>query len=287
VDRKTHQRAAKEQRKGVIFMILISGNPPDMEALKSEYPENSVEIQLLKALSESNVQVRYDSIKQLKFELQLRKETVKAANQLHESGLRFAVFHKSKCNEDYWTRTENGGFSLNYGAEAGQAINDIFENGSLYATECATAMVIVIYKALLNVFGADLFNSVFQTVYLMNWHSLDPVIREIGAPREAGDILIGDRAYFKNPDVNPKTPEWQGENVIVLPDELYYGHGIGIMNANRIIRALNQNRKSGASRSAYLMQSVSRPNYKRLAEVFYGSAPVTASLQWRAFPASL
>ena len=67
----------------------------------------------------------------------------------------------------------------------------------------------------------------------------------IGYPRKAHDMLIGDRAYFKNPDVHPETMWLQGENVIVLAEDLYYGHGIGIANAETFIEILNRNRKEG------------------------------------------
>ena len=68
-----------------------------------------------------------------------------AAHALNKSGMGFDVFHKSKCNEDYWFRTDNGGFRLKSGIKGSDAINDIYQNGRKYKTECATAMVIVIY----------------------------------------------------------------------------------------------------------------------------------------------
>lgn len=265
-------------------MIVLSGKPFDPSDLMKEYPGNSVERELLAAMSQSNGTYAYDTLDQLKFELRLRDSIVSAAEALYKSGLSFAVFHKSRANPAYWDRTDNGGFLLKRGAEPAAAIEDIFLNGDEYATECATAMVIVYYRALLDVFGRELFNRTFPKIYLMNWHSIDPLLREIGKPKQAADILPGDRGYFSNPDVDPETPEWVGENVIVLPGALYYGHGVGIRTAREIIAALNANRRRGDARPAYFMDSVGRPDFKKLAAVYEEAAP-SAPLVWKPFPA--
>lgn len=264
-------------------MITISGSAFDISSISGEYPENSVERQLLNKLSASSETYRYDSLNQLKFELDLRKEIVGAAIALNSSGLSFSVFHDSFCNPEYWDRAANGGFSLKEGVKPSEAISDIFENGGEYGTECATAMMIVYYKALLGVYGEELFNKLFPKIYLMDWDVTEPLLKEVGIPRKAADILLGDRGYFANPDVNPATPQWQGENVIVLPDSMYYGHGIGVRTAEEIIRALNANRKKNASQSAYLLDTVSRPDFKKLAGVTQSqSASTQAAPQVRA-----
>lgn len=265
-------------------MITIMGNTFDASTLMEQYPRGSVERQLLDVMSMSNENYRYDSVDQLKFELQLRKETVDAAWRLYRSGFDFATFHKSKANPEYWDRTPNGGFRLIDGVSPSEAIRDIFKNGNEYATECATAMIIVYYKALLGVFGEALFDEMFPSIYLMNWHMVDPLLQSVGSPRRVKEKLLGDRAYFDNPDVNPKTPEWQGENVIVLPDGLYYGHGVGVGTAGQMIESLNGNRRRGATQPAYLMDAVGRPDFKRLESIYRRSAAQTAHLVWDAFP---
>lgn len=265
-------------------MIILPDRPFDISALVNEYPENSVERQLLYAMSEGAGRYAYDSLNQLKFELILRKEIVNAAKALYKSGLSFSTFHKAKANPEYWNRTQNGGFRLKQEAEPAAAIEDIFTNGRAYATECATAMVIVYYRALSNVFGKERFNELFPEIYLMNWRIEEPLLREIGAPEQAADILPGDRGYFSNPDVNPETPQWVGENVIVLPDSLYYGHGIGIATADRMISSLNANRRTDTTQSAYFLDSVGRPDFKRLSDIYHHSAARPAPLVWRSFP---
>lgn len=248
-------------------MILISNNPVDINTISNGYPTNSTEKAVIDILSASEEKYEYDSLDQLKFELNLRKEIVNAAKELNNSGMSFAVFRKSTCNPAFWDRTDEGGFVLKEGVKPSDAIRDIYKNGYQYATECATAMIIVYYKALLAVLPEETFNNTFTKIHLMNWHYIDNRLKEVGLMKKAKDYLPGDRRYFANPDVDPITPEWQGENTIDLGGGRYYGHGIGIHNADTIISALNQNRKEGAEKSAYLMDSAGRPNFKSLAKL--------------------
>lgn len=243
-------------------MIVIAGNPFDITDLLSEYSSRSVEYEVLKKLADSSAEYRYDNIEQLKFELALRKETVEAAIKLAGSGFRFAVFHDSEGNEDFWDRTENGGFKVKDGISPFDAIDDIYQHGRKYATECATAMMIVYYRALSQVLGKDLFDKMFPGIYLMDWYIRHTVLDSIGTPIKVDDKLIGDRGYFNNPDVDPEHPEWQGENVIILPNDKFYGHGVGVTTAERIIDSLNHSRKKDPTEVAYFMDEVSRPDFK-------------------------
>lgn len=245
-------------------MIKIAAMPLDIETIINQYPPNSIAFLILNTLEKSNTVYEYPSLDALNFELDLRSEIVKAAKDLHNSRMDFAVFRKTLCNDAYWNRAQDGGFVLKNSVKPSDAINDIFTNGQLYATECATAMVMIYYKAILMTMGEERFNRLFTEITLMNWHYLDPRIDVIGDMQRVTDYLPGDRRYFSNPDVDPKTPEWQGENTIDLSGNLYYGHGIGIHNAAEIIKALNGNRKTGATKSAYLMEAVGRPNFNSL-----------------------
>lgn len=182
---------------------------------------------------------------------------------LYRSRLRFRIFNESICNEHFWQRTSEGGFLLRADVKPTEAINDIYNNGQVYGTECATAIVILYYKAVLDTFGNNLFNRFFTEIYLMDWQNLHGNLTVVSY-RTPNDYFPGDCRYFKNPDVDPLTPEWQGENAIDLGDGYYYGHGIGITNADNIIRALNAHRKEGSSISAHLLNSVTLPDFNRL-----------------------
>ncbi|MTI67663.1 MAG: protein-glutamine gamma-glutamyltransferase [Firmicutes bacterium] len=248
-------------------MIIISGKivPPNL--INGLYPSNSIKGEMVNKLSSSEEKYYYDSIEQLKFEMDLRKNIINASIDLYKSKVTFRTFRKSKCNTDYWKRTEEGGFILKEGIRPARGIKDIFINGREYGTECATAIIIVYYKAILDIFREELFNEVFTRIHLMNWSYLD---RNLGITyyRDVKDYLPGDCRYFKNPDVSPKTPEWQGENAIDLSSGRYYGHGIGIKSAEDIIKTLNRYRRKDSDTSAYLLNSVTNLSYKNLSNIY-------------------
>ena len=89
---------------------------------------------------------------------------------MNQSNVQFAVFKNSHCNPQYWLLTSAGGFLLRHGVKPSDAIQDIYLNSSQYAFECATAMIIIYYHAVLTLIGENLFNQLFQGIYLYSWH---------------------------------------------------------------------------------------------------------------------
>ncbi|MCR8642961.1 protein-glutamine gamma-glutamyltransferase [Paenibacillus sp. N1-5-1-14] len=236
-------------------MIVIDGhsNPPIDTTTMS-----MLEQDILQQKQQSATKYQYASEADLRFELKLRSLIVEAAQGLNASGAEFATFKDSRCNNRFWTRNDAGGFQLNPGVSPASAIRDIYDNGSEYAFECATAMVIVMYKAIIEAIGDTAFNANFPDLLLYDGHH-DKHLRliyEEGNTSYPGDIL-----YFSNPDHDPERPEWQGENVIKMGDDLYYGHGIGIKSGQEIISALNATRKPGSTVSAYLTEKASHPDF--------------------------
>ncbi|MHB8064511.1 MAG: protein-glutamine gamma-glutamyltransferase, partial [Ruminiclostridium sp.] len=250
----------------------------DSNTIINKYAQNSIERKIISILASSSEVYRYDSENQLDFELKLRKSIINAARELNRSYFSFRVFRKSICNLDYWNKTDEGGFALKNGIKPSEAIKDIYIHSSKYGTECSTAMVIVYYRALVDIFPEDLFNKLFSQIYLMNWQHLD---RDLGIAdyMNPADYIPGDCLYFRNPEVDPLNPEWQGENAIYLDEGSYYGHGIGIANAEKVIEVLNKKRISGATVSAYLVNSAKRLNFKYLSYRFYSFVPRSQKYQ--------
>ena len=104
------------------------------------------------------------------FERNMREQIISSARALNASGADFAVFDDSRCNPQFWLRTDNGGFQLRSGIQPSKAILDIYTNGQMYAFECATAMVIVLYRATLLSIGEDAFNRHFNDLFLWDWN---------------------------------------------------------------------------------------------------------------------
>lgn len=242
-------------------MINISGANAGNGGIDESLLADPIAKKIVDTMRRSRADYRFSSKEQLDFRLQLGVNIVASARALYQSGVRFATFYDSRCNENYWSLTDNGGFQLKGNADSAIALKDIYHNGGAYAFECATAMVILLYKAVLDSIGDEAFNRTFSNLFLWDWEFDE----DLGLTwRTVDDYFPGDVRYFKNPDVNPIRMQWQGENVIDLGDGTYYGHGLGIRTAEEFIAALNQNRKPGANRSAFLMEEATRPNFSNL-----------------------
>ncbi|UQZ59533.1 protein-glutamine gamma-glutamyltransferase [Bacillus subtilis] len=234
-------------------MIIVSGQllrPQDIENWQIDQNLNP----LLKEMIETPVQFDYHSIAELMFELKLRMNIVAAAKTLHKSGAKFATFLKTYGNTTYWRVSPEGALELKYRMPPSKAIRDIAENGPFYAFECATAIVIIYYLALIDTIGEEKFNASFDRIILYDWHYEKlPIYTETGH-----HFFLGDCLYFKNPEFDPQKAQWRGENVILLGEDKYFAHGLGILNGQQIIDKLNSFRKKGALQSAYLLSQATR-----------------------------
>lgn len=249
-------------------MISISGTIIDSGVIKGQYMTDYIESKIINLLLSSDEVNNFDSMNQLVFEVTLRRSIINAAVELDKSELSFGK--KAKCNPNYWELIEIGGlggFLLKNGVKPSDAIRDIYIHSSEYVTECANAMLIVYYKALVDILPEEFFNELFANLILIDWEA----DKDLGIhdTQEPVIYLPGDCRYFKNPDVDPNHEEWQGENTIDLGDGTFYGLGIGIASAKKIIGILNSYRKSGSQVSAYLMTFARRPDFKSLSNKYF------------------
>lgn len=245
------------------MMIVLSSSQFNTDEFFKKYTLTDMEEKIYEYLFNSTETYRFESDSELKFELEMRNNIIDESVNLLRSRMRFKTFRESECNDEFWERTEEGGFSIKAGMNPSDGILDIYHHGRKYGTECATAIVIIFFKAVLDIYKPQLFDRQFRDIYLMNWqHAFDHL--GVLTYRNVKEFLPGDCRYFTNPDVDPLTPEWQGENTIDLTNGLYYGHGIGIARSEGIINALNKNRISGSEVSAYLMDTATRPDFKKL-----------------------
>ncbi|WP_058301867.1 protein-glutamine gamma-glutamyltransferase [Gorillibacterium timonense] len=217
-----------------------------------------VERMILDTMSASPTVFRFASPTSLLFELRMRANILHSSNALASSGARFSTFAQSTCNPQFWTRTPKGAFELRPDVSPADAIRDIYQNGNLYSFECATAMVIVLYRAIIETVGDAIFNDRFANLTLYDWnYDRDLNLRRI----DPANVLPGDVVYFNNPDVSPLTPWWIGENAVDMGNGYYFGHGVGVVPGDEIIRALNRNRIPGSTVSASLSDNVIAPGY--------------------------
>jgi protein-glutamine gamma-glutamyltransferase len=231
-------------------MIVVNNKIVHASLTDSGDFNNQLQQEILRTLTNSRHSNIYKSNRELSFDLTLRTLILKASKELLASRMQFRVFRRAYCNPMFWIRTPQGGFRLRPGVRPSAGIYDIFRNGQFYATECATAIVIVFYKALMDLYGFEIFDQIFNRgIYLYTWN-YDPKLAirtaEIDRP-SPGDVV-----YVKNPQVDPITPEWQGENTVYMGSNFYYGHGIGIRTLQEIIFHLNMHRYPFAMISAYL-----------------------------------
>jgi protein-glutamine gamma-glutamyltransferase len=216
---------------------------------------------VLSSIATNQTMYFFPSMDDLLFEVKVRANTTQASHDLAVSGVGFADFDHSTCNQALWTLTREGGFLLKPSITPQRGIDDIFHNGRLYSFECAVAIIIIFYKATLDSIGATAFNQLFRGLYLFSWR-YDEDLHLIS--HSGSEFLPGDCVYFNNPDFNPATPEWRGENTIVMDYDLYFGHGIGISPGADIIKSLNEERFPGARQSAYLENRITHPEYRYL-----------------------
>jgi protein-glutamine gamma-glutamyltransferase len=193
---------------------------------------------------------------------------VGACEDMDKAHHQFALIQDQTFNPSLWAPSGNGAFTLKPGVRPSDAVKDIFNNPGLYQFECATALVIVHYKAMLDLLGPKDFDTVcakltmgpwvYESTLAANW-TVSGQEADATAERQA-ELRAGDYTYFKNRDVSDAglAAGWQGENVISLGGGKFYGHPFGISTQEHIVDYLNLNRKAGSTITAAMLDLQAR-----------------------------
>jgi protein-glutamine gamma-glutamyltransferase len=199
-----------------------------------------------------------------------------AARDLAAARPAFELIKNHRFAPSHWETIGNGSFQVKAGVSPSEALMDIFQNTDAYGFECATAMVIVYYKAMLDLIGAERFDAVCGDLQIGPWVMEDDLrglrdtdgssFEEADAARRA-ELRPGDYTYFKNWDVSDegRAAGWQGENVIYLGrdangTEQYYGHPFGVSTEDHIVEYLNRHRNPDSTRTSSMLELQSRVN---------------------------
>lgn len=222
---------------------------------------SELELTIYQKKQNSPIVYRYDSVSTLLFEMNMRNQIMESSRALSTSGVYFADFKNAQCNPIYWHLTNQGRFQLKSGVSPKDAIRDIFSNGTSYAFECSMAVVVVLYKAILESIDARHFDNLFSDLFLFDWQSnsnLHLIDRTVIEEAVSGDII-----YFENPEYEPTIPWGKGENVVMMENGHYYGHGygLGIASEEQVITVLNKHRMPGSTKSAFRTDRFVHPDF--------------------------
>jgi protein-glutamine gamma-glutamyltransferase len=189
---------------------------------------------------------------------------VKACEDMDRAKHEFALIKDQTFSSTFWEGEGGGTFHIKPGVRPSDALKDIFANPAAYKFECATALVIVHEKAMLDLVGEADFDRLCPKLRIGPWETDDTFVEHVrsegSALREASrdrrrTLRAGDYGYFKNWQVSDEGRDagWQGENVIALGDGRFYGHPFGITDEKTIVDHLNAQRRFGAWKSAGLL----------------------------------
>jgi protein-glutamine gamma-glutamyltransferase len=170
-------------------------------------------------------------------DIAFRAHVVQASKDLAASGASFSPSHETdKVNKELWTLGYGGRMQVRKWLPDGEigkpstALRDIFQNGRQYGFECATAMMVIYHKAILDHVGDEAFDKMFsepRNLAFFRWDIEDTdFVDAKKLVHRPMPLQPGTHYYFENPDAAPENSAFRGENVLYLGDGQFYAHGI-------------------------------------------------------------
>jgi hypothetical protein len=197
-------------------------------------------------------------------EIAFRARVVTAAKDLASSGASFAGSAEGdRVNQKLWTMGFGGRMQVRKFLEGGEigkpsaALRDVFTNGHQYGFECATAMMVIYHKAILDHVGDAAFDAMFtepRNLAFFRWSIEDDDFLDVKKlVHKPMPLMPGSHYYYTNPDASPENSAFSGENVLYLGDGQFYAHGIVgssgtyLVSEQDITDTLSALRRSGSS----------------------------------------
>ena len=126
--------------------MIVIGRSIVHPYITNEYEPFAAEKQQILSIMAGNQETySFRTSDELSFDLNLRVNIITSALELFQSGFQFRTFQQSFATLSIGKELllED---SSSFQTSPSIAIQDIFKNGKLYGTECATAMIIIFIK---------------------------------------------------------------------------------------------------------------------------------------------
>ncbi len=189
---------------------------------------------------------------------------VNAAKKLAQAKTRFCSPWYMRFNPSFWELYKGDHYIVKEGQSPSAALLDIFNNKAFTPChECSTAIIIIFYRAILDLIGNEHFDRVFDQSDIrkkliigpMAYGRISNYITSIGAGNrratssQAANFKPGSYGYVRNwSHYNSESTYddgWQGENIIFLGDGFVFGHPFGIEKLSTVIDGVDSHRREG------------------------------------------
>ena len=148
--------------------MIVIGRSIVHPYITNEYEPFAAEKQQILSIMAGNQEVySFRTADELSFDLNLRVNIIISALELFKVDFSFVHFSNPFATP-VLKRTSLGGFELLPNIPPSIAIQDIFKNGKLYGTECATAMIIIFIKLYYHCMRKKLSIVYLQTFYFIH-----------------------------------------------------------------------------------------------------------------------
>ena len=148
--------------------MIVIGRSIVHPYITNEYEPFAAEKQQILSIMAGNQEVySFRTADELSFDLNLRVNIIISALELFKVDFSFVHFSNPFATP-VLERTSLGGFELLPNIPPSIAIQDIFKNGKLYGTECATAMIIIFIKLYYHCMRKKLSIVYLQTFYFIH-----------------------------------------------------------------------------------------------------------------------